>query len=190
MVGYSADMKLLGLLICIACAACTEHGKGGGLPPTDGGGSGDVCGGLAGAQCVATEFCDFPRNSCGATDEQGTCRTRPTGCPDLFQPTCGCDGQIHGSPCDTNAAGTDVSDIGSCSADPGLFACGHLFCDLATTYCQRGSSDVGNEPDSFQCNQLPAGCGTPSCACLADEPCGAICAGAASSGFELTCPGG
>jgi hypothetical protein len=69
-------MKWLALVICIVTAAC-EHGKGGGIPPVDGGGSGVACGGFAGTQCPITEFCDFGRNSCGSSDEQGPARVPP-----------------------------------------------------------------------------------------------------------------
>lgn len=179
-----------GRLIAIALllVAC-EHGKGGGTVPD--GGSGVVCGGFAGAACPPDEFCDFARNTCGTADQTGTCRARPDGCGDIFQPTCGCDGIVYSNPCDANAAGVDTSDVGGCEAPPGQFACGHTFCDLATAYCQRVSSDIGGEPDGFQCNPLPAGC-TPAadCECLADEPCGSQCDGTAAGGFEVTCLGG
>jgi hypothetical protein len=182
-------MKLLGLVIVLLCAC--EHGKGGGVPQVDGGGSGADCGGFSGAQCSADEFCDFARNSCGASDETGTCRTRPVSCPDLFAPTCGCDGQVHGNSCDANAVGTDTSDIGSCDPPPGQFACGHTFCTLDSEYCQRAGSDIGGEPDSFGCNALPIGCTAGSdCSCLANEPCGSECSGDPASGFQVLCFGG
>jgi hypothetical protein len=177
------------IAIIVMLVAC-EHGKGGGTPTTDGG-SGILCGGFGGAVCPPDEFCDFARNTCGTSDESGTCRTRPNGCPDLFAPTCGCDGTIHSNACDANAVGVDISDVGGCVTDPGQFSCGHAVCDETSQYCQHTPSDVGGEPDSFQCNLLPAGCEpTPDCACLADEPCGSMCGGDAQSGLELTCLGG
>jgi len=178
------------ILFAISLAAC-EHGKGGGVPAPDGGGGGAQCGGFAGIQCAADEFCDFGTNSCGGTDESGTCKKRPTGCPDVFDPVCGCDGQIHGNQCDAEAAGTDLNAGGSCPITTGAFACGFRQCDLSTQYCQRGGSDVGGEPDSFDCMPIPIACGnTPSCTCLQSEPCGNICTGSVSQGFELLCPGG
>jgi hypothetical protein len=184
-------MKLpgLGLVLLLMLCAC-EHGKGGGVPPIDGG-SGADCGGFVGATCSADEFCDFGRNSCGATDESGICRARPTGCPDFFQPTCGCDGEVHSNPCEANAAGVDTSDIGSCPAPPNQFACGSTFCDLDTQFCQRAGSDIGGEPDSFQCIELPISCEPiANCGCLANEPCGRECSGDSSNGLTVVCFGG
>lgn len=174
---------LVGVLV-----ACNERGMGGMFPTDGGGGSGRACGGFAGTSCSSNEFCDFGRNSCGATDEQGTCRTRPTACDDLFAPVCGCDGVTHSNECDANAAGTDVSALGSCPVPAGQFRCGFRTCDLSAEYCQRGVSDIGGEPDTFECMPLPASC--TSCGCLMQEPCGDFCDGAAGMGFTLTCPGG
>ena len=181
-------MSRLGLFVLLL-SACNEHGSGGVFP--DGGGSGRACGGFAGTSCGSNEFCDFGRNSCGATDEQGTCRARPQSCPDLFAPVCGCDGVVHSNECDANAAGTDVSAIGSCPVPAGSFACGFRTCDKATEYCERGVSDIGGEPDSFVCKPLPGSCGTAAvCGCMTQEPCGDFCDGTATDGLTLTCPGG
>ncbi|MFN0250721.1 MAG: hypothetical protein ACKV2T_27825 [Kofleriaceae bacterium] len=171
------------LVIGVLLVACNERGMGGRFP--DGGGSGSACGGFAGTSCSSNEFCDFARNSCGATDEQGTCRTRPTACPDLFDPVCGCDGVVHSNVCDANGAGTDVSAIGSCPVPAGEFTCGFRTCDLSNEFCLRTVSDRSGEPDSFSCMPLPAGC--TSCGCMTDEPCGDFCDGTAASGLTLTC---
>lgn len=177
------------LALVITLAAC-EHGKGGGTFTPDGG-SGIVCGGFSGATCPSNEWCDFPRDDCGATDGTGTCKPRPLGCPDLFAPVCGCDGTVHSNACDGQALGVDVSVIGSCPPDPGFFSCGSQQCQLDSQYCQRTGSDIGGEPDSFTCNQLPGTCGvTPNCACLAAEPCGDQCSGDAANGFTVICLGG
>lgn len=179
----------LWLVLALLSSGCPEHGRGGG--DGGGGGSGRACGGFAGARCGVDEFCDFGRNTCGATDEQGTCRPRPGGCGDIFQPVCGCDNAIHGNECDANAAGVDVNANGSCPVTSGMFACGFRTCTTSAQYCERGVSDVGGEPDSFTCKSLPAGCGSVgSCACLSAEPCGSFCAGAGATGITLTCPGG
>jgi hypothetical protein len=182
-------MRLASIVLILA--ACTEHGSGGGSPPGTDGGSGRSCGGFNPQPCAADEFCDFPRNSCGAADEPGTCVKRPTACPDFVQPTCGCDGQVHGNECEAEAAGTDANANGSCPVAAGKFACGFLQCNLQTEYCQHGFSDVGTEPDSFVCKIVPS-CPSqfPSCSCLTGEPCGSMCSGSGATGLTLTCPGG
>lgn len=184
----AAPMIRLAFVVALL-AGCNEHGRGGML--FDGGGSGRACGGFSGAQCAANEFCDFARNTCGATDEQGTCRPRPDGCGDVFAPVCGCDGVVHSNQCDASAAGVDVDASGSCPTTPGQFACGFRTCDVANQYCERGVSDIGGEPDSFICKPLPTSCGaTPTCSCVTQEPCGSFCDPTPSGGLRLTCPGG
>ncbi len=61
-----------------------------------------------------------------------------------------------------------------------LFPCGNSYCNPASEYCLQGL-DAGS---SSQCMALPAGCGaTPTCACLANEPCGDWCFPANSGGY-------
>ena len=89
-------------LVCIAGLACSSSNEGG------------TCGGLAGIQCAADEYCDFPNNECGVADGTGTCKPRPEACPDIFSPTCACDGKVYSSACDAAVHGIDVSANGGC----------------------------------------------------------------------------
>ncbi|MDI1478477.1 hypothetical protein [Polyangium sp. y55x31] len=155
-----------------------------------GGSSGAACGGFAGTVCGPDEWCDFPNDRCGDTDLTGICKPRPSGCPDAYFPTCACDGTVYGNPCDAAQAGQDVSDLGNCMPPEGRFSCGHNFCDLATEYCQKTTSDVGGYPDSFHCEPLPAGCNPPLCGCLNDPCVQFSCDDTSSGGILVTCPGG
>ncbi len=156
-----------------------------------GSGGGAFCGGIAGIACAADEYCDFASNSCGFADESGTCKPRPMACGASYIPTCGCDGQIYGNDCTAAAAGHDVAPAGTCPAPVGMFACGSHFCDPKTSYCQQQLSDIGNEPSTYTCLALPAGCGVaPSCSCLAAEPCSNACTMVNGGGLQLSCPGG
>ncbi|HVV86481.1 MAG TPA: hypothetical protein VHE35_25665 [Kofleriaceae bacterium] len=154
---------------------------------------GTVCGGILGVPCAADEYCDFPLDSCGFTDEQGTCKPRPEACPDgiVAEPRCACDNMVYGNECDAYAAGFDLNAAGGCAVPDGWFACGYTQCNLFTDYCQHDVSDIGGEPDTFTCKPLP-GCPSqfPTCGCLADEPCGSFCTGDGPTGLTLTCPGG
>ena len=162
----------------------------GGAQSTSTGGT-VACGGKTGATCPATEYCDFPTNSCSVADETGVCKPRPDACPEIYSPTCGCDGKVYGNPCEASGAGVDINDNGTCPAPAGKFACGSTFCDTATSYCVRGTSDIGGEPNNYTCAPLPAGCGAPpACACLAQENCGFMCEAGGSGGLILTCAGG
>lgn len=75
-----------------------------------------ACGGIAGLQCEASQWCDYPADAaCGAADQQGTCRARPEACAKIHDPVCGCDGRSYGNACEANAAGTAVLRRGECS---------------------------------------------------------------------------
>ncbi len=98
--------------------------------PTDAGNSADAgtpdsgtpvaCGGPYGATCAANEYCEFgPYNICGANGP-GVCTPRPTACPYVVNPVCGCDGATYNNDCLANAAGTDVSSAGACGGSCNL----------------------------------------------------------------------
>lgn len=74
-----------------------------------------ACGGFAGFECDATQWCDYPDDTiCGQSDFLGTCRPRPEACDDVLDPVCGCDGVDYSNSCDANAGGTDIASEGTC----------------------------------------------------------------------------
>ena len=116
----------------------------------------------------------------------------PEVCPELYQPTCGCDHVVHASACAANGAGVDIDNVGTCAAPaPNLFPCGARFCDRQKEYCTATASDVAGADDSYGCSPLPAGCGPmPSCGCLQTNACFGTCKGDAETGLTLSCAGG
>jgi len=124
---------------CEANSAGTDATNDRSCLPTAGDG-GRSCGGLLGGQCGADEWCDFGDNDyCGAADATGVCMTRPQACDLMFDPVCGCDGQMYGNACAANMAGTDASTDTSCLKDGGTAPGGecksNADCRLVDDYC-------------------------------------------------------
>jgi|CXWL01.1.fsa_nt_gi hypothetical protein len=70
-----------------------------------------------GQPCANGEFCKFPLGSCGTSGDPGLCTPLPLGCPDIWNPVCGCNGITYGNECDADAAGVSVRHHGVCQ-DP------------------------------------------------------------------------
>jgi hypothetical protein len=56
----------------------------------------------------------LPPGQCHAADLEGHCVRKPLGCPDFYDPVCGCDGLTYGNNCDRLAAGAQLAHHGAC----------------------------------------------------------------------------
>jgi hypothetical protein len=140
--------------------------------------------------CSSSQFCEHDK-TCGSTT--GTCAERPLGCPDIYSPVCGYDGNLYPNACAANAAGVDVSPDGGCQPPAGWVSCGPQFCDATTSYCQSTGNDAigpGQPCTYYSCNPLPSACiGSKDCSCFGTTACSSTCTWD-GSGFQLVCMGG
>jgi hypothetical protein len=62
-------------------------------------------------ECLADEYCEKPPHYCS---NSGFCLPRPTVCPFIFAPVCGCDNVTYGSECEAAMAGASIFTIQPC----------------------------------------------------------------------------
>lgn len=139
-----------------------------------------VCGGIIGIPCDDGEYCDLGIGHC-CCDFQGICRPIPQGCPDVWDPVCGCDGITYGNACEAAAAGQSIDHLGPCEQLCDGFA--GIPCEKGE-FCLHpiGSCQVSDEQGV--CVEVPEACPEiyqPVCGCdgqTYDNLCFAIQAGA------------
>lgn len=63
-------------------------------------------------QCGSGYYCDKVDEDCAG---DGICQEIPTGCIDVWDPVCGCDGNTYGNACEAAAAGINLDYGGQCN---------------------------------------------------------------------------
>ena len=149
--------------------------------PCDGG-----CGGIRGIPCRDGEFCDHPVGQCDVLDAIGECEQIMRGCPDVWDPVCGCDGVTYSNDCERINARVQKDHDGAC----GPKRCGGiagLLCDEGE-YCDM-PSDTCNAADMLgECVMVTENCPEirdPVCGCdgrTYSNDCERIRAGVAKAG--------
>ncbi|UCE13464.1 MAG: hypothetical protein JSV04_14935 [Candidatus Heimdallarchaeota archaeon] len=109
------------------------------------------------SDCSSTEYCAKESGDCDGT---GICEPKPTVCPDVWEPVCGCDRKTYGNACEAALTGMNVAYTGECD----LTCSTNTDCN-SDEYCAKEPGDCDG---NGVCESKPEICVTvwnPVCAC-------------------------
>jgi len=123
---------------------------------------------VVGSASCGSGYCKVATGVCSG---KGGCTARPSGCPDIWKPVCGCDKKTYGNACDAASAGVNVAFEGSCSPTPSKSCGGFVGAVCASDeWCDTDESIgvCGGVEQAGTCMKRPMACDflyDPVCGC-------------------------
>lgn len=118
--------------------------------------------------CPAGQYCRIPDGTCDIMGQWGTCKTVPDGCPEYWDPVCGCDQKTYGNECELEASSMGLDYPGECEGPMGCVEEGGKFEGFdGTVECCNGLEAVN---DCIL--DADGSCACPNCPCFVCTKCG------------------
>lgn len=125
-----------------------------------------------GTPCVNNEMCEdnaYCHFLDGLCSDTGFCQELPEGCPEVYEPVCGCDGTTYSNSCSAASVGQSLLHVGACE-DTSDEICGGIAgvaCD-ADSFCVKPDGSCEIADSQGVCEVVPDACPeiyAPVCGC-------------------------
>ena len=93
--------------------------------------------------CLPYLYC---KKDAGDCEGDGVCAEKPSACPEIYGPVCGCDGNTYTNSCDASAAGVNVFHEGECDCTDNTECTSESYCSKSVGHCEEGKGICSEKP--------------------------------------------